>query len=343
MLYVAKLYDQSTYVVVDTDDYEEEVCSFSEIADATIKYGLDIKGVTVEHEKGFDRIKSIKAYQDPKFHTREQAKLKTLLGVELVLYKDEIVSIIATGGITPPLTRIRLSKYCKRIHGSATVRWGGTPNFENKIILVLDDAIEVIGRPPSMAQFGMKLDISDVHNDALAEQVYNELVGVNRIDWEYWPNYLIDRTERMDFFTAISLVDNSVTDEETYVKTVQSLPNLEAICERVAERYYEEWAEIAKFPMKLGKEEYVWTAGNYAMVFSRYQVVDMNDYADLRVHYMTLFMLLRDSGLDYYAVRRFENFIRYFIVPDSVKQLFVKLCNNAYRQVKKYEAEQEDF
>lgn len=198
MLYVSRDFHNDSYGVYDTDDGTEELITFTDLAKVTIDDGIDVKGITTQDMSSLG-IKSIFLdtvipYQDPQFYTKAQAKLKTLRGIDIHTWKDEITYIGINGHVFPEKLSVRLSDYGKTMHGEMDVMWYGTKQGKS-ITLVLDDKLYVYGGYPTVGLAGVIWDVSEVSSGKLVAGMFKQLesegLGAN-----FWHNFVIDRQNR---------------------------------------------------------------------------------------------------------------------------------------------------
>lgn len=198
MLYISRRVAIRTYGVVDTDDNVEETIEDSVIADL-VRGGLDIVGVEVYDSNSF----RVQPHQPFSTYTPLQVKLKSLLGVDIHIYKDEITCIKANPAITKTGTRIRLSDLAKRM------QWGCITVFDpfygdhiQYIILVLDDNFEMFGDMTWYSRRQAVFDIREVTNEKSVKAIYFDLIG-KQIPPQEWRSCIIDTEERMQRFLSI--------------------------------------------------------------------------------------------------------------------------------------------
>lgn len=202
MLYISRRMSSRTYEVVDTDDGEASEYHYRDIEQAVLKYNIDIEGAIIGVTGKY--ISEYMPVQDTKYNSMELAKLKTLTGVEIRRYKDEIVAfIINTPHNLKPNTRIVLSKFGKRVNWHVSYRCG----YGRRPILVADDNIELIGefsRTGGLFDVGL-LDITQVTNETVLREIYYGLLRdhLNHLESaSMLTSYLIDHKERMKYWIS---------------------------------------------------------------------------------------------------------------------------------------------
>ena len=191
MLYLSRRLDYIHYGVVDTDDDTEDKCTSSELNDA-VTYGMKIEGVYRDSEN----TGRYWPWQDHRYVIPLQAKTKTLLGVDIHRYKNEISFIMANPKVTKSGTRIRLSDYGDAMNWSCPV--GFYPiDWEKILILVLDDKMTMLGKTVKTYRGSARLDVTEVENEDLVKQIYQSMIQTH-LRTNQFTKYLIDRPERME-------------------------------------------------------------------------------------------------------------------------------------------------
>lgn len=198
MLFVSRVVDGLKFGIVDTDDGTETLVYRDELNDAVLIHHVDIKGVKIGYNRGLHHntpfIKEIMAQQDMRQYTNLQAKTKTLLGVEVRVYAGEITAILADTRVAKDGVRIRLSDFGATMSWESPVRWvnGDT---KNRLILVLDDKIKMVGREAYIRKRGVCLDISDITNNDVVSSIVHTLYDQHH----KWSENLIDSNRRTRF------------------------------------------------------------------------------------------------------------------------------------------------
>lgn len=196
VLYFSRILDNGQYGVVDTDDDVEEGVTWPTLMDLVLDYKLPIEGVEAyRNERIGDAIGTVTPYQDPRYCTAAQAKAKTLLGVDIRIFRNEVTFIEASGNLTKTDTRIRLSDYGTSMYSRIEVGWDCYD--ENKrLILVLDDKFTVFGPPIVLGMSGVCWDVSEVSSDDWLKAMWDD--GMARLVRHeiYWKNCLIDSKQR---------------------------------------------------------------------------------------------------------------------------------------------------
>lgn len=128
MLYISRFVDPRQFGVVDTDDGVENLVRYADLYTAN-NLGLDIVGAEP------DRLDEIFIHQPVETMSRQQVKTRTLLGVDVKIYNNEITNILLCD-IQEPVT-IRLSDYASACAGY--ILTGNDQGNGHKLTLVLDE------------------------------------------------------------------------------------------------------------------------------------------------------------------------------------------------------------
>lgn len=181
------------YWVVDTDDYIESELTRKELENAIFRHGLHIEGITVGGTKHILAT----PYQDEMYLTPLQAKVKTMLGIAIHRFSDEITYIGAVSGVKLNNTSIRLSTYGRKMWWTSPIRWASQA-ADKELVLVVDDNIDMLGQFCGDYQPGVLFDIRQVKNDSVIGNIYG---GLMRHATPYtWENHLIDLPDRLGFW-----------------------------------------------------------------------------------------------------------------------------------------------
>lgn len=206
MLYISRPLGVSLYGVVDTDDDTETEVNWRHLSDCCVDQGMHIEGVTVASNVAGRFIKDVTPYQDKRYYSPKQAKLKMLAGVDIRTWRNEITYIAIDFDVMRDGTRVVLSEYARSMSGRISVVWNNRDMRQQKrVILVLDDMLFIKVNAPSPLTKWVVWDVSAVSNDGLVAEMY-EVLHSNRVEKKDWKNYMIDtdkRTMRKEFRSAI--------------------------------------------------------------------------------------------------------------------------------------------
>lgn len=195
MLYVSRNIDRFESGVVDTDDGIEEIRSNDDISDL-VREGIKIKGVQIYNKTSY----RILPYQDYSTYSPAQVKAKSMLGVDVRVYKDEITCIIADSRLAHTGTRIRLSSF------GSTMRWDTVVCFEpfhsnhpQYIVGVLDDSIQMCQK---MHWFSKRQILFDITEMTQVDEIYRDLMSKS-ISPQEWRCSIIDSEKRMSHYLCV--------------------------------------------------------------------------------------------------------------------------------------------
>ena len=338
MLYISRCFDGNKFGVVDTDDYVEEVVSWMDLYSAVIETGLDIKGVQLGLNSSGKFISVALPYQDPKFCSTLQVKTRTLLGVDITVYRDEITRIVVDGTVAIKDTRIRLSDFGTRISSHSTISWKSNHN-RSKLILVVTDNVDIGGLAPSMCITDVVIDVSEVSDGPVVTYMYKELIDLLHVLDIDWNEYMIDRPGRDDIWRCVYQLENVAEDNEAFQDMLDSFENSDEVQAHMIQVYAEDFAVIADMDLSITVLVSVYNEKYISLVRSVKQdePFTIEDYDYLKETFVSVFKLLKvSSDLSYVALRRFENCVFSFDATDTLKELYIRLCNNVANSVKRY-------
>lgn len=338
MLYVSRSFGSSCYGVVDTDDDVEETVEWVELCNAVLKHGLDIKGVQLGHNAIGAFVSSVIPYQDIRYYSQAQVKAKTLLGVDVRTYKGEITRIVADGNITPDCVRIRLSEFGNRITRSTGIHWFNN-EYRKKLILVLDDNIDIVDLTPSLCITGVTFDVSDITDEEFVTFCYKEMMAMVSVMGIDWSAYLMDSPERSAIWHQLNLLEKAADDVEKYQQVLADIPDKQAMADHIRKVYKYDFDALSRD--KIDANAFVSLyIDNFTQVVkaneNRYPF-KLEDYDYLRGSFIDVFRLLRvASGLHYDTLKRMENYIAFFDVADDIKEIYIRFCNSMTEAILNY-------
>lgn len=203
MLFVSRLvYDDrrvECYEIYDTDDDTSEVVDPEELQHIVIDVGLTIRGVTVSVEGGRRVVSAVRVYQHKKYATRLQVKAKSLLGVDICIFKGEIVAIYLDTTTMKHRQVIRLSDFCDKISDGVVV-WPLGQDWGKRVVLVLDEKISFTGQKSGIVMTPVIWDIRELPTCELVDHIYEELCEFGSENG--WENFVIDSEFRMQDWRA---------------------------------------------------------------------------------------------------------------------------------------------
>lgn len=338
MLYLSRRVGMDKWGVVDTDDDVEEVVAGSVVGDAVLNHNIQIRGAELVDTPNGKFIKRYTVYQDMRYCTQLQARTKTLLGIDVRVYKDEIVHISVDGKIAKAGTRLRLSDFGHSMSWHAQIRLSDL-NAEETIVLVLDDTVKMLYTDMMLVTMSsIRWDISECTDEEFVAAVYNNLMTTNLLSISAWGSFLIDTEERTNLWIAAALVRRGQDVPRALQKKLFDLPYWDDICQKVGDMFKSDFARVANFEFKFSEID----MRKAVPIVQHYGVgpfsVQHYDKGGLRNAYLRVFQLLRNatSSSIWFEFSRFENYLRYFDASVEVKQLFVDLCNRFVQYVQQY-------
>lgn len=183
-----------SYGVVDTDDDSETFISWSELKSAVLDSHLEIKGVMFENDVTGPYVSNLIPYQDERYLSTNQVKAKTLLGVDITVFRGIVTCIQVNGKVAAEHITLRLSDYGI---GLASNTYIGCATKTKLITIILDDKIDA--DEFDFNQYyaaNVCWDISEVSSDKIVNTVHWRLMSVcsGASDWN---KYVIDGQGRI--------------------------------------------------------------------------------------------------------------------------------------------------
>lgn len=203
MLYVNRVrfnHTKNRFGVVDTDDDVETMCSWDDIDLAVCGYGLDVKGVEVcdgKQDATFPFILNIQPYQDKRYVTRQQLRLKLHAGVNLTIWRNELVRFVVDCRVWNSDVTFRLSDFCTYMNSDVPSMWINPKRAEHKITVILDDKVKIAGDNFGLFQFGVYWDLSEVTDIMLLARMWNYML-LDRPGDDSWKKYWVDKHQRIE-------------------------------------------------------------------------------------------------------------------------------------------------
>lgn len=181
MYYVSRRGYPNFCFVVDTEDGVESLVSYTDLAYATERMGLDVKGAILSYSAfgGSDirHVSDVQPYQPEETKSKLQIKTSLLYDTDILVYGNEITSI--TVREPKSIAKIRLSDFgeCVGSYVLDTCRFSD----KNKIVLVLDNKLTFSRQAFQTSggfapyDFGVALDIHEL-NDIAARLIYSMFI-----------------------------------------------------------------------------------------------------------------------------------------------------------------------
>lgn len=307
MLYLSRILPGDKIGVVDTDDGVETIVTEDELYLAVVAYHLDIAGV--------DDSGEYVPYQDMRYCSVKQTKLKAVRGVDIRTFKGEITYI----GVGSEDVTIRLSDYGSKLLTS--MAWNiGT----GVLTIILDDSVEVVGKTLPCGFDGFCWDIREVTNDSVVSEVYSELIGDTIEDMGRWSNYVIDSQDRMDMWRLLAMLtttDNNMLDEVEGFLEGKDLAKLSSF---VVEQFMPGFERLDSFVLEMQKpyipSNMVKTvASRLPKTWSiREKCRDYKVACDRALELFDINIIVDEA--EYVTPRRLLNCCKLLIVPEKVQQ-----------------------
>lgn len=324
MLFVSRMAGAAMFGVVDTDDGVENICTMDGLKEAVIDNGIDIKGVMLADGVEGPYIRLVIPYQDKRYQTALQAKTKTLQGVEVRVYNREITALLLDWTVLKNGTRVRLSDFGDYMCEYLPIRWSKNKLSGKQVIFVLDDKFEISGESCCIGNAGVVFDISEVTKPQTIEYVYRGLIDYCTVDGDSWLQYLIDKPDRMWMWNCVQKLGLPSSRQSTFEEMFSVVRNKADFCKQVGYAYQFQFTTLAYADMSdvcMHWHEDVKNLLRYCGMVENFDI--------LRERFIGIFDILRRSkNFGYVSVKRFENYIRYFIVPDDIKALYLQLYRN---------------
>lgn len=163
MLYISRYISANRFGVVDTDDDSEENITTLDLYELVWQNHMKIEGVVPSARSLY-----IEPYQDERYVTGDMAKMKTLAGIEIRVWRNEITYVMLSGAQEG--VRIELSRFGSKINWAVPTAIQGSVTA----CFVIDDSIRFIGtgNENKFPIKGISLDISAVSNVDRRAEIY---------------------------------------------------------------------------------------------------------------------------------------------------------------------------
>lgn len=201
MRYVSRPLSPVVFGVVDTDTGKESLVRISDLIMPSFGEKSPIAGVDSE---GLVVIPQ----QAPEYVTPLHAKVKTLGGMEVRVWKDRITHIVIDYNIMPANFRVRLSDFAPIFANGAEIQWlhGYNGDTERKwtradveeakkVIFVLDNKITFEQGVPDIGKMGVIFDLSEMEDCEFVKRIY-DVMELNHYTTRQKRNAIIDTPKR---------------------------------------------------------------------------------------------------------------------------------------------------
>lgn len=331
MLYISRVVSSGRFGVVDTDDDVEEIATFGTLEVLVLRKHMRIEGVEVIDAGGAREIGGIVPYQDKRYYTTLQAKTKTLQGVDIRTFKDELTRILIDFDVLRNNTEIRLSQFGQRMPVNVEIDIIGTVG-NKKVIFVLDNNIKVAPKAPLVGYSGICWDIREYTTNDLIESMYKVLLSHEYTSVDSWPDFIIDNPERVRIWKFAYMLNSPVDYPKVYRKVLIDSPDSDDIAKSVGEVFISEFESIANMDINLDYISERYRNSIVSLVSSHvsgaWSDKRYRNFETYRGSFLSIFNILRhEKEQQFYQLRRFENYVRYFKVQPDIQELYMNFCN----------------
>lgn len=339
MLIVSRVINGTTVGILDTDDGVETLVSRGELDDIVFKHGLHIAGVGVGVEMSFfgaqsDYIADIEVQQDMSQVTSFQAKMKTMVGVDIRVFNDEITAIFLDEDVIRSNTVIRLSDFGHKMNWGLQVRW--RKEYHDKFVtLKYDDKLELDGKP-IINRFHTITDLTDLSD---ADAIYREYLRIPATTWR-----IVDKPERLFFWFSVAYFTMSDRTRNSVSSHASRIPTGEEMYRNTAEVFREDFKQLA------ASDAWHVTGENHKAMHTHcrnlidkhqfpFTVEDSYDYLVEKAEgiFTNISKLRGKKHSSILSILR--RYVTTFIVDDiEVREAYVKLCNCYVQSIMRYYA-----
>lgn len=355
MLYLSRIIQPDNpryrkYGVVDSDDDTETLVTRAELVDIVLKHKLQVQGVVVINKKdGSKDIKVTSPQQIASQTTGRQTKTAVLLGVNVVVYNDEITAIHVNRKVMRDKQRIRLSDFAKKMNLRAKMYFTGP--VSKRVVLVIDDKIELLGRLKDFSEVtGVLYDISEVEDLGTIGLFYSALMDCSLRIGYHFDSHVIDRKERMLYYQCTLAMHERGAFPQWLLDEVRSIPNtLDAI--QLSQEAIVDIQRIIKGMHRL-KWFYESAKSKASFVLCKFikdhgvSELTIADY-DIAINELRpIFRWLDDldwhgswntEGLPLRTLRILDKYLAVCNPTDEAKELFIAFCNKAILITRKHD------
>lgn len=352
MLYVSRIVGRNKWAVMDTDDYTETIVDHKGLYEAVITNGLKIEGVTVNRGLFTDRVSKMQVertyiddvtvYQNPAYVKIKNAKTAVLYGVDITMSGDTIVGISVKDKLLTKKVRLRLSDYGVACSGHILSEL--EIKTSSVLVLVMDDKVKIrrntfVGITSMCGS--VYIDVTEVKNKAQLQNVY--FCDGFRGGPDIYELYIIDSEERLDFYKAVSILNNGPGIHSANTRILDSFRSPEITCQYLIENFKDEFIALVDSEISLkglpsdGSWIDIFVNSSNVVAFRHLYNANKLDYgACLNVSNKVIWILRTVSTLNSRALNRFENYVRYFEPTTELRQAWMRLCINTVNWFTEY-------
>lgn len=353
MLYISRCLSADSWGVVDTDDYTETRCTMSDLVEACVHHGLDIKGVVLDSASVVDKsgevfvtkfVKKIDVYQNPSFLKTSQVKSEFLKGISIKTSGTEIVSITAANMKENTFETIRLSDYGTRC--ANYILKGLVLPRDSRLVIVIDDKIKLsrftfcgIADIPSVL-----LDLVELNNEKTRENLYT--TNSFRQWYDDFKFFIADRQETFDFYLGVGLLIKGVEKDEFKYGIGKLVSNPVEVCAKLDDRFGSMFMGVLECEVNptdttlLNHKLFGYLSRNVVRDFMK-KVENGEPLLQFCTQWSSCIVdILADAGVVKKShLRMLTNYVLYFDVAEKYKEGIVDLCKRTVKWVFDYAVE----
>lgn len=331
MLYVSRVFGEWNVAgVVDTDDNTETFIRFEEALMSVSEYGLEINGVIAN-----STTQSVSVWQPSDSKSALQVKFKVMYDADIIIYDGEIVGI-HIGLNAPYRVSVVASDFANKISGDIQLTWDGDMRSKCRIVIVLDDNVEMTNRAISAGTFNLCLDIGAVTKQGVVSSLYMQLIEAmsSAQEFDFWSEFIKDRSGRgFPWFCAAKL---SVWLGASYLEDLCAKYDFKSLSGQF-ETMFKEWFDfILKLRLSAEDVQRLALSIHSRTIFSnmkrdaRFKIARKSlDFEYLRAAFLEfierLYVLSRVKKC---AVILFCNFMSVCDCSEELQSRYVTLCHN---------------
>lgn len=344
MLFISRDIDASHWAIVDSETGAEQVASRAQIEALIAKTDIEIAGVDITVGKSGHRwVGNIRPWQDPTKYTGKQAKMRTLLGVDVRTYNREITYIGVDCNLVRKSLKLRLSEFGSKVNWDIRIHSSNIDAHSNlTVTLVFDDNIDIIGKSRTYFPTNMLIDISELTSTYLVDTFYMELLESGRFMGDDWGNHIVDMPWRDLYYRQIGMLYTGVHLEERWLEELKKYPDMygkHQFSEKELEAFKSitETSQITTVTLEEAarKDICAFLRGRTVFEFS------LNDFDLLKSEIISVFDCISPKYRDKesYAFEKrmllmFRNYVNFFEPELAVKKMYITLCNRVIAYIR---------
>lgn len=339
MLYISRILQHERYGVVDSDDDTETIVTKRALLNYCGYLGLEIDGVVVRRSIGAPELYHVFVSHGPGVVSMKQIKAMTLLGVDIIIRKDEIVAINGDASKASKNVVIRLSDYASKLFGNVMIAWKST-EYCRVLRIVFDDRIEIVDKLGKLDYHCVQYDLREVSDDQVANSIYTAIVRSRAFTHGELDRVVLDISERAILWRSVEAVYDKPA-EVSFLSDIRNSPDKARISEFVASHFRQEFRELCTQSIKASS--FFCSSNTFREMLQTYMLSDWGllkgcrDYDLLRRSFYGVIPMLRNlSVLNSSSLLHLQNFMSIFDVPDWLKCLYVTLCASSIDAIEEF-------